>query len=162
MYYRWWVYLILLINFYLFIHPNFNCSFFQCSMCCQFVNNLNLCLLDIFVLWRISDQYINRNRRPYCSRNIIAYNFVFSFFIWQEIRKYEDHRQFYYFINENMYYRWWVYLDFSLWLSKRLADSDLAVIGLTEIGPIRKISVLDWFLPYWFYEGFYIVYIEPR
>jgi hypothetical protein len=36
--------------------------------------------------------------------------------------------------------------DFSLRLSKRLADSDLAVIGLTGIGPIRKISVLDWFL----------------
>jgi hypothetical protein len=32
--------------------------------------------------------------------------------------------------------------DFSLRLSKRLADSDLAVIGLTEIEPIRKISVL--------------------
>jgi lactate dehydrogenase-like 2-hydroxyacid dehydrogenase len=38
--------------------------------------------------------------------------------------------------------------NFSLQLSKRLADSDLAVIGLTGIGPIRKISVLDWFLPY--------------
>ena len=38
--------------------------------------------------------------------------------------------------------------DFFLRLSKRLADSDLAVIGLTGIGPIRKISVLDWFLPY--------------
>jgi hypothetical protein len=38
--------------------------------------------------------------------------------------------------------------DFSLQLSKRLADSDLAVIGLSGIGPIRKISVLDWFLPY--------------
>ena len=35
--------------------------------------------------------------------------------------------------------------DFSLQLSKSLADSDLAVIGLTGIGPIRKISVLDWF-----------------
>ena len=32
--------------------------------------------------------------------------------------------------------------NFSLQLSKRLADSDLAVIGLTGIGPIRKISVL--------------------
>ena len=32
--------------------------------------------------------------------------------------------------------------DFSLRLSKRLEDSDLAVIGLTGIGPIRKISVL--------------------
>jgi hypothetical protein len=31
--------------------------------------------------------------------------------------------------------------DFSLRLSKRLADSDLAVIGRTGIGPIRKISV---------------------
>jgi hypothetical protein len=31
-------------------------------------------------------------------------------------------------------------------LSKRLVDSDLAVIGMTGIGPIRKISVLDWFL----------------
>ena len=38
--------------------------------------------------------------------------------------------------------------NFSLQLSKRLADSDLAVIGLTGIGPIQKISVLDWFLPY--------------
>jgi hypothetical protein len=28
----------------------------------------------------------------------------------------------------------------------RQMDSDLAVIGLTGIGPIRKISVLDWFL----------------
>jgi DNA integrity scanning protein DisA with diadenylate cyclase activity len=37
--------------------------------------------------------------------------------------------------------------DFSLRLSKRLADSDLAVIGLTGIEPIRKISVLDWVLP---------------
>ena len=34
--------------------------------------------------------------------------------------------------------------DFSLRLSKRLADSDIAVTGLTEIGPIRKISVLDY------------------
>ena len=47
--------------------------------------------------------------------------------------------------------------SFSLQLSKRLADSDLAVIGLTGIGPIRKISVLDWFLPYWPNESFYIV-----
>jgi hypothetical protein len=47
--------------------------------------------------------------------------------------------------------------DFSLRLSKRVADSDLAVIGLTGIGPIRKISVLDWFLPYWPNESFYIV-----
>jgi hypothetical protein len=47
--------------------------------------------------------------------------------------------------------------DFLLQLSKRLADSDLAVIGLTRIGPIRKISVLDWFLPYWPNESFYIV-----
>jgi hypothetical protein len=38
--------------------------------------------------------------------------------------------------------------DFSLRLSKRLEDCDLAVIGLTGIGPIRKIFVLDWFLPY--------------
>jgi hypothetical protein len=44
-------------------------------------------------------------------------------------------------------------------LSKRLADSDLVVIELTRIGPIRKISVLDWFLPYWPNESFYIVYI---
>jgi hypothetical protein len=42
-------------------------------------------------------------------------------------------------------------------LSKRLADSDLAVIGRIEIVPIRKISVLDWFLPYWPNERFYIV-----
>jgi hypothetical protein len=34
-------------------------------------------------------------------------------------------------------------LDFSLQLSKCLADSDLVVIGLTGIGSIRKISVLD-------------------
>jgi hypothetical protein len=50
--------------------------------------------------------------------------------------------------------------NFSLQLSKHLADSDLAVIGLTGIGPIRKISVLDWFLPYsryWPNESFYIV-----
>ena len=48
--------------------------------------------------------------------------------------------------------------DFSLQLSKCLADSDLVVIGLTGIaGPIRKISVLDWFLPYWHNESFYIV-----
>ena len=47
--------------------------------------------------------------------------------------------------------------DFSLRLSKRLEDSDLAVIGLTGIGSIRKISVLDWFLPYWPNERFYIV-----
>jgi hypothetical protein len=47
--------------------------------------------------------------------------------------------------------------DFSLQLSKRLVDSDLAAIGLTGIGPIRKISVLDWFLPYWPNESFYIV-----
>ena len=46
---------------------------------------------------------------------------------------------------------------FSLKLSKCLADSDLVVIGLTGIGPIRKISVLDWFLPYWPNESFYIV-----
>ena len=47
--------------------------------------------------------------------------------------------------------------DFSLQLSKRLADSDLAVIGLPGIGPIRKISVLHWFLPYWPNESVYIV-----
>ena len=46
--------------------------------------------------------------------------------------------------------------DFSLGLSKRLEDSDLALIGLTGIGPIRKISVLDWFLSYWPNESFYI------
>jgi hypothetical protein len=34
--------------------------------------------------------------------------------------------------------------DFSLQLSKCLADSDLVVIGLTGIGPMWKISVLDW------------------
>jgi hypothetical protein len=44
-----------------------------------------------------------------------------------------------------------------LQLSKCLADSDLVVIGLTGIGPIQKISVLDWFLPYWPNESFYIV-----
>jgi len=47
--------------------------------------------------------------------------------------------------------------DFSLQLSKSLADCDLAVIGLTGIVPIRKISVLDWFLPYWPNASFYIV-----
>jgi hypothetical protein len=47
--------------------------------------------------------------------------------------------------------------DFSLQLSKCLADSDLVVIGLTGIGPIRKLSVLDWFLPYWPNESLYIV-----
>ena len=51
-------------------------------------------------------------------------------------------------------------LDFSLQLSKCLADSDLVVIGLTGIGPIRKISVLDWFLPYWHNESFYIYCID--
>ena len=38
-----------------------------------------------------------------------------------------------------------IFRDFSLRLSKRLADCDLAVIGMTGIGPIRKISVLEWF-----------------
>ena len=47
--------------------------------------------------------------------------------------------------------------DFSLQLSKCLVDSDLVVIGVTGIGPIRKMSVLDWFLPYWPNESFYIV-----
>ena len=47
--------------------------------------------------------------------------------------------------------------NFSLQLSKRLANSDLTVIGLTGNGTIRKISVLDWFLPYWPNESFYIV-----
>jgi hypothetical protein len=47
--------------------------------------------------------------------------------------------------------------EFSLRLSKCLADSDLAVIGPTEIGSIWKISVLDWFLHYWPNESFYIV-----
>ena len=47
--------------------------------------------------------------------------------------------------------------DFSLRLYKRLADSDLAVFGLTGIGPMHKISILDWFLPYWLNESFYIV-----
>jgi hypothetical protein len=52
----------------------------------------------------------------------------------------------------------WLYQrDFSLQLSKRLADSDLAVIGLTGNGTIRKIAVLDWFLLYWPNESFYIV-----
>jgi hypothetical protein len=50
--------------------------------------------------------------------------------------------------------------DFSLQLSKRLVDPDLAVIGLTGIGPIRKISVLGWFLPYWLNESFYIALID--
>jgi hypothetical protein len=45
--------------------------------------------------------------------------------------------------------------DFSLQLSIRLADSDLAVIGLTGIGSIRKISVLDWCLSYWPNGSFY-------
>jgi hypothetical protein len=45
--------------------------------------------------------------------------------------------------------------DFSLQLSKCLADSDLVVIGLTGIGPMRKIFVLDWFLPYWPNESFF-------
>jgi len=36
-----------------------------------------------------------------------------------------------------------IFRNFSLRLSKRLAGSDIAVIGLTGIGPIRKISVLD-------------------
>ena len=49
---------------------------------------------------------------------------------------------------------------FSFRVSKRLADSDLAVIGLTGIGPIRKISVLDWFLPYWPNESFKPNYCE--
>jgi hypothetical protein len=49
--------------------------------------------------------------------------------------------------------------DFSLQLWKCLADSDLVVIGLTGIGPIRKISVLDWFLPYWPNESF-LYYID--
>ena len=49
--------------------------------------------------------------------------------------------------------------DFSLQLSKCLADSDLVVIGLTGIGPIRKISVLNWFLPYWPNESF-LYYID--
>jgi hypothetical protein len=47
--------------------------------------------------------------------------------------------------------------DLSLQLSKCLADSNLVVIGLTGIGPIRKISVLDRFLPYWPNESFYFV-----
>ena len=47
--------------------------------------------------------------------------------------------------------------DFFLQLSKCLVDSDLVVIGVTGIGPIRKMSVLDWFLPYWPNESFYIV-----
>jgi hypothetical protein len=42
-------------------------------------------------------------------------------------------------------------------LSKRLVDSDLGVIGRTGIGPIRKISVLDWFLSFWPNENIYIV-----
>ena len=33
-----------------------------------------------------------------------------------------------------------IFPDFSLRMSKRLAGSDLAVIGLTGIGPIQKIS----------------------
>ena len=48
-------------------------------------------------------------------------------------------------------------LDFYLQLSKSLADSDLAVIGLIGIRPIRKISALDWFLLYWPNASFYIV-----
>ena len=38
-----------------------------------------------------------------------------------------------------------IFRDFSLRSLKRLAGSDLAVIGLTGIGSIRKISVLDLF-----------------
>jgi hypothetical protein len=49
--------------------------------------------------------------------------------------------------------------EFTLQLSKCVADSDLVVIGLTGIGPIRKISVyiLDWILSYCPNESFYIV-----
>jgi hypothetical protein len=47
--------------------------------------------------------------------------------------------------------------NISLRLSKHLADSDLGVIGRTGIGPIRKISALDWFLSFWPNENFYIV-----
>ena len=43
-------------------------------------------------------------------------------------------------INQSNIFRY-----FSLRMSKRLAGSDLAVIGLTGIGPIGKISVLDCF-----------------
>jgi hypothetical protein len=46
--------------------------------------------------------------------------------------------------------------DSSLQLSKCLADSDLVVIGLTGIGPIRKIRI-GLVLPYWPNESFYIV-----
>jgi hypothetical protein len=46
--------------------------------------------------------------------------------------------------------------DFSLQLSKCLVDSDLPVNGLNGIEPIRKISLLDWFLPYWPNDSFYI------
>jgi hypothetical protein len=49
--------------------------------------------------------------------------------------------------------------DFSLQLSKCLADSDLVVIGLIGIGPIWKISVLDRFLPHWPNESF-LYYID--
>jgi hypothetical protein len=47
--------------------------------------------------------------------------------------------------------------EFSLRMSIRLSGSYLAVIGLTGIGPIKNISVFDWFLPYWPNESFYIV-----
>jgi hypothetical protein len=52
---------------------------------------------------------------------------------------------FYYVPNQNKVFLSYLILisrDFPLQLSKCLADSDLVVIGLTGIGPIRKISVL--------------------
>jgi hypothetical protein len=63
------------------------------------------------------------------------------------------------------YYRFWhirnpigkKFQIFYFFIFKCLADSDLAVIGPTEIGSIWKISVLDWFLHYWPNESFYIV-----
>ena len=47
--------------------------------------------------------------------------------------------------------------DFCLRFSKRLEDSDLVIIRLTGIGPIRRISVLDWFLSYCLNENCCIV-----
>jgi hypothetical protein len=47
-------------------------------------------------------------------------------------------------------------------LNKNEISNDGFVIGLTGIGPIRKISVLDWFFPYWPNESFYIVLTKAK
>jgi hypothetical protein len=137
---------MLILNTY---WPNFNLIKIIFSSCSR------------FLIWRCVKDLTKRRRHPCVSdlgsmseltNQIIVITFkILKAAIWL-VNSLIDPRSLPLLINQSNISR-----DFSLKLSKCLADSDLVVIGLTGIGPIQKISVLDWFLPYWPNESFYIV-----